>query len=626
MIDLSSFFERQFQLWPEVALRFKALDDVEIKEVGGYKVQFNPARAVSTAAKVDSASIAARPCFLCSANRPDCQIALPWEDMEILINPFPIFPGHLTIAAKNHVQQSLLGRTEQMRRLSKELPGYTIFYNGAKCGASAPDHMHFQAVPSRYMRIPQRFFTYRLVPAEFCAEEIDPMINAVCTDGEITIIPRVKHRPDCYGDLLISPAAIDLSGTLISVRREDFQRLNAENVDAILREVTFSQPPVYVGLITEFPVITRESDGSTSIDGIIIGKDFHWERRQTQRFAGEILQHDNQIINRIGVEDYLCSVISSEMSATSALELLKAHAVISRSWLLSQMRATRHLADKGSPCNESVIQGDEISQWFDSDDHAGFDVCSDDHCQRYQGITRISSSNAFVAVSATRGLVLSSHDGLICDARFSKCCGGVLEQFQTCWQPSAHSYLVARADNASALSFPDLTDEDNARAWIMSRPKAFCADAAPDTLRQVLNDFDFSTTPDFYRWTIRYDRRRLSDLIYKRSGIDFGLIHDLQPLSRGTSGRIFRLKIVGEKCSMIVGKELMIRRWLSETHLYSSAFIVDRDGDDFVLHGAGWGHGVGMCQIGAAMMAEQGYDFRQILSHYYPTSILLKYY
>lgn len=625
MIDLNSFFERQFQLWPEVALRFSALENVEIKEVGGYRVQFNPARAVSTAAKVDSASIAARPCFLCDCNRPKEQISMPWGDLEILVNPFPIFPGHLTIAAKTHVAQSLLGRTEQMRRLSKELPGYTVFYNGAKCGASAPDHMHFQAVPSRYMRIPRRFYTYRLSPAEFCAEEIDPMINAVCTDGEITIIPRVKHRPDCYGDLLVSPAAIDLCGTLISVRKEDFLRLNAETVDAILKEVTFNQPPVYVGLITDKPHINPEPDDTTSVDGIVIGKNFHWERRQTQRFRGEILQYDNQIINRIGVEDYLCSVISSEMSAMSSLELLKAHAVISRSWLLSQMRATRALADKGSPCVQPELAPDEVSHWFDSDDHSGFDVCSDDHCQRYQGITRISSTNAFEAVRATQGMVLTA-DGRICDARFSKCCGGVMERFQTCWQPSEHSYLVARADSPSSFDFPDLTIEENARAWILSRPEAFCSDTPIDTLKQVLNDFDISTTPDFYRWKVRYSQRRLSDLVMKRSGIDFGLIHDLIPLDRGTSGRIFRLKIVGEKRSLVVGKELMIRRWLSDSHLYSSAFIVEREGDDFILHGAGWGHGVGMCQIGAAMMAEKGCDFRKILSHYYPGSELIKFY
>lgn len=625
MIELKEFINRQLRLWPEAASRFKALEAVEIKDVGGYKVQFNPSRAVSTAAKVDAASVAARRCFLCAANRPEQQISLPWEDLEILVNPFPIFPEHLTIAAKEHTPQSLRGRVEQMRRLSKELPGYTVFFNGAKCGASAPDHMHFQAVPSEYMRIPKRFYTYRLESAPFNAEEIDPMINAVCTDGEITVIPRVKHRPDCYGQLLISPAAIDLCGTLISVRREDFDRLDDKMVDSILREVTFNQPPVYVGLITNKPTIVTESDGSTTIDGIVIGKDFHWESRQTRRFKGEILQHNSQIINRIGVEDYLTSVISSEMSARSSLELLKAHAVISRSWLLSQMRATRALADTGSPCSEPECEPGEIRHWFDAEDHSCFDVCSDDHCQRYQGVTMATSSNAFVAVRDTHGLVLAA-GGKICDARFSKCCGGVFERFQTCWQPAQYSYLTARADALSSLDFPDLTEENNAREWIMSRPDAFCADTPIDALSQVLNDFDLSTTPDFYRWTVKYTQAQLTDLISRRSGIDFGVILDLVPLTRGTSGRISRLKIIGSKKTLVVGKELMIRRWLSESHLYSSAFVVERSGDDFILHGAGWGHGVGMCQIGAAMMAAKGFDFQQILAHYYPGSKLTKLY
>ncbi len=625
MIDLSAFIERQFKFWPEVEARFNALDAVEVKEVAGYRVQFNPARAVSTAAKVDSASIAARRCFLCAENRPSQQISLPWEDLEILVNPFPIFPGHLTIAAKEHIPQTLRGRVEQMRRLSRQMPGYTVFFNGAKCGASAPDHMHFQAVPSRYMRISKRFYTYRLEDAEFSAEEIDPMVNAVCTDGEITIIPRVKHRPDCYGDLLVSPAAIDLCGTLISVRRDDFERLDADKVDSILREVTFNQPPVYVGLITNKPSLSVEEDGTTTIDGIVIGKDFHWERRQTQRFIGQILKHDEQIINRIGVEDYLRSVISSEMSATSSPELLKAHAVISRSWLFNQMRATRTMAYNGTPCEEPECEDGEIRRWFDAEDHTGFDVCSDDHCQRYQGITRITSSAACDAIRETHGLVLTMN-GHICDARFSKCCGGVLERFQTCWHSVEHPYLTVRSDSVTPSDFPDLTIEANARKWILSRPDAFCANTPPETLAQVLNDFDLSTTPDFYRWKVEYTQAQLTDLISRRSGIDFGVILDLIPLTRGSSGRISRLRIVGTKKSMVVGKELMIRRWLSESHLYSSAFVVERNGDDFVLHGAGWGHGVGLCQIGAAMMAEKGFDFRQILAHYYPNSELTKLY
>lgn len=624
MIDIQAFIERQLAAWPEAAERFKALERVEVKTVGGYRVQFNPARAVSTAAKVDAASIAARPCFLCASNRPPQQMALDWEDMEILINPFPIFPNHLTIVAKEHTPQSMLGRVEQMRRLSRELPGYTVFFNGARCGASAPDHMHLQAVPSRYMRIPRRFFSYTLRPAPFSVEEIDPMVNMVCTDGSVTVIPRRRHRPACYGEMLVSPAAIDLCGTLISVRREDFDRLDASMIDSILREVTFSQPPVYVGLITDRPRLTQEPDGTTSVEGVVIGKDFHWEQRQTQRFEGIMLAHDGALFNRVGVEEYLRSVISSEMSAMSSPELLKAHAVISRSWLLSQMRAFRHLAFKGEECADTAAEDEEICRWFDSVDHDGFDVCSDDHCQRYQGVTRITSSNASYAVAATSGLVLTCR-GQICDTRFSKCCGGAFEQFENCWQPLRHPYLIGLAD-ASERSLPDLSVEENARKWILGRPSAYCADTPVSVLTQVLNDFDLNSTPDFYRWTVRYTQSELSELVARRSGIDFGEIHSLEPLQRGTSGRITRLKITGTKRTIIVGKELMIRRCLSESHLYSSAFVVERDGTDFVLRGAGWGHGVGLCQIGAAMMAEQGADFRTILQHYYPDTEFSKLY
>ncbi len=616
MIDVEGFFEEQLRVWPEVAERFEALGCVETKRVGDYTVQFNPARAVSTAAKVDAASIATRPCFLCAANRPAQQLAIEWEDMEILVNPFPIFPGHLTIAAKAHVPQSLLGRAAQMRRLSRALPGYTVFFNGAKSGASAPDHMHFQAVPSRYMNPTSMAYTYELPEADFSAEEIDPMVNMVCTDGIITVIPRTKHRPDCYGELLVSPASIDLCGTLIAVRRSDFDALDAGRVEQIIREVTFQQPPVYVGLITSEPTARANPDGTTTVDGIVIGKNFHWQRRQTQCFAGEMLLHEDKLINRIGIEQYLRSVISSEMSATSSLELLKAHAVISRSWLMAQLRATRAMADRGKAVEEPACAENEIRQWFDRDDHAGFDVCSDDHCQRYQGLTRITSAAVDEAVESTRGLVLTA-GGKICDARFSKCCGGAFERFENCWQPVSHSYLTAGRDFMSG-ELPDLTDEANAREWIMGRPDAFCADTPANVLAQVLNDFDRSTTPDFYRWTVSYTQEQLSELIARRSGLDFGTIQELRPLQRGSSGRIVRLEIVGSKLNRIVGKELIIRRWLSESHLYSSAFVVERRGTDFVLHGAGWGHGVGLCQIGAAMMAERGYDFRRILQHYYP--------
>lgn len=625
IVNVDDFIERQLTCWPDVAMRFNQLDDVLTKSVGGYRVQFNPARAVSTAAKVDAATIAARPCFLCRKNRPSQQLALDWEDLEILVNPFPIFPGHLTIAAKQHVEQSLLGRTEQMRRLSLALPGYTIFFNGAKSGASAPDHMHFQAVPSKYMQVSDLYFSYKLPEAVFSPEEIDPMINCVCTDGKITVIPRRKHRPDCYGQLLVSPACIDLCGTLITVRREDFDSLDENQVNDIIHEVTFSEPPVYVGLITENTIMHSEDDGSTTIDGVTIGHGFHWQQRQTQRFAGQILTLNRQIINRVGVEEYLRSVISSEMSATSSIELLKAHAIISRSWLLAQMRITRSLADKG--CNKPHIplEDGEIRRWFDKDDHTTFDVCSDDHCQRYQGITRISTPAVDVAVSQTRGLILSAN-GRIVDARFSKCCGGAFEKFDTCWQNADFPYFTGHADNLTPNDLPDLSVEENARQWVLSRPEAFCASADDSVLSQVLNDFDRDSTPDFYRWSVRYTQKELSKLVALKSGIDFGEILDLIPMKRGTSGRISRLKIIGSKTTRIIGKELIIRRWLSPTHLFSSAFVVDRDGSDFILRGAGWGHGVGLCQIGASVMAAKGFRFEQILAHYFPGTQLTKFY
>lgn len=620
MIDIDGFFQRQLQQWPVVAERYDALNRVEVKRVGNYKVQFNPARAVSTAAKVDAASIAARPCFLCKKNRPVEQLALDWEDLEILVNPFPIFPGHMTIAAKEHIPQTLLRRTEQMRRLSRALPGYTVFFNGAKSGASAPDHFHFQAVPSEYMSPTTFAYTYGLEPAEFSPEEIDPMMNMVCTDGIITVIPRSRHRPECYGELLVSPASIDLCGTLITIRRSDFEMIDEKRLEAIIREVTFQEPPVYVGLLTSNPVVTGNPDGTTTVDGVVIGKDFHWEQRRTRRFEGEILEYNGQLINRIGLENYLRSVISSEMSATSSVELLKAHAIISRSWVMAQLRSTRAMAAKGEPVDDNPLDTGELRQWFDKDDHSCFDVCSDDHCQRYQGISLITSPVVDAAVEATRGVVLRSN-GKICDARFSKCCGGAFELFENCWQPRYHSYLSAGRDWLNA-QLPDLTVENNAREWILSHPDSFCADTPGHVLSQVLNDFDRSSTPDFYRWTQRYSQTQLSELVNRRSGLDFGIIYALEPLARGTSGRITRLRIVGSKLTKVIGKELIIRRWLSENHLYSSAFIVEREGSDFILRGAGWGHGVGLCQIGAAMMAEKGYDFKKILEHYFPDSEL----
>jgi SpoIID/LytB domain protein len=372
---------------------------------------------------------------------------------------------------------------------------------------------------------------------------------------------------------------------------------------------------------------------SFTLEDVVIGIGFHWERHERQRFRGALrIIIENGLlraINVVGVEEYLTSVISSEMSATSSVELLKAHAVISRSWLLSQI-AQRDKKRHEQNCG--VQTDDELIRWYDREDHELFDVCADDHCQRYQGITRRTTETALQAVRATRGEVLTAN-GEICDARFSKCCGGAMEEFQYCWEPREHSYLRRGldSDDASAI-LPDLTQEDEARRWILSTPKSFCNTSDRRVLSQVLNGYDRETA-DFYRWRTEYTQQELSELIGQRSGVDFGHIVALNPVSRGVSGRLWKLQIVGTKRTMTIGKELEIRRTLSHSHLYSSAFVVEpkdvsADGipGRFVIIGAGWGHGVGLCQIGAAMMSERGYKYDEILHHYYYATNIEKLY
>lgn len=367
------------------------------------------------------------------------------------------------------------------------------------------------------------------------------------------------------------------------------------------------------------------------LKNVIIGVNFHWERKEDQRFLGglKFMVENGAVsaINIVSLEDYLTSVISSEMSATSSEELLKAHAVISRSWLLAQIQKNKSIEKN---YQTSFVTPTEIVRWYDREDHARFDVCADDHCQRYQGITRQSTSLVQQVIHATRGEVLM-HDNKICDARFSKCCGGVMETFENVWEPVAHAYLVAKPDSAET-SLPDLTDEETADRWIRTSPPAFCNTQDAKVLKQVLNDYD-QETADFYRWKVRYSQEELSALIRQRSGIDFGEIIALQPLERGASGRIIRLKIIGTERVMTIGKELEIRRTLSPSHLYSSAFVVDADNENtngipqqFMLIGAGWGHGVGLCQIGAAMMAENQFGYDEILEHYFPEAKLKKQY
>ena len=371
---------------------------------------------------------------------------------------------------------------------------------------------------------------------------------------------------------------------------------------------------------------------------VTIGINFHWERKEVQKFKGElkIIVEGEQLtaINVISIEEYLISVISSEMSATASLELLKAHAVISRSWLVNKLRVENGewrvtLQPDSAAHSQLSILNSQLIKWYDHEAHKNFDVCADDHCQRYQGITRASTPQAIEAVSATRGEVLM-YKGAICDARFSKCCGGAFEEFQNCWENVKHPYLIRQRDSKTEKQLPDLTIEAEADKWIRTSPVAFCNTQDKKILSQVLNNYD-QETADFYRWKVCYSQQELSELIHQRSGIDFGQIIDLIPVERGTSGRLVRLKIVGTLRTLIIGKELEIRRTLSTSHLYSSAFVVDKEyGDElpsrFILTGVGWGHGVGLCQIGAAVMGEQGYKYEEILSHYYPGSTLEKQY
>ena len=378
-----------------------------------------------------------------------------------------------------------------------------------------------------------------------------------------------------------------------------------------------------------------DAQSSFTLEDVTIGVNFHWERKEAQTFLGKLrfIVEDNNIcaINELPVETYLTSVISSEMRATSSLELLKAHAVISRSWLLAQMEQ-RKAENNNVEKQPSFFKTDEeIVRWYDREDHKRFDVCADDHCQRYQGITKAANKHVVEAIQQTAGEILTSH-GEICDARYSKCCGGAVEEFQYCWENIKKPYLQALPDTLpDTTPLPDLTDEAVARQWILSSPDAFCNTTDQKVLSQVLNDFDQETT-DFYRWSQTYSQAEVKQLLEEKLEVQFGDIIDLVPLSRGKSGRIYRLKIVGKERTLIIGKELEIRRALSKSHLYSSAFIVEKadikDGvpQKFIIKGAGWGHGVGLCQIGAAMMGKQGYRYEEILLHYYKGAEITKAY
>jgi len=380
---------------------------------------------------------------------------------------------------------------------------------------------------------------------------------------------------------------------------------------------------IRVGILTAPKIEFELREHTFLLRNVRIGIGFHWDRLEDQEFEGTLEIRNNPdgtqtAINTLDLEDYLTSVISSEMSADSPIELLKAHAIISRSWVLCPIIR--------GDANTETVKGENTADrhivWYERDDHQHFDVCADDHCQRYQGITRLSAAkeNVRKAIEATWGVVLKDRQGAVCDARFYKSCGGATECFENAWADTHYHYLEAvRDDEDSAL--PDLTVEENAIRWIRTSPKAYCNTRDARILGQVLNNYDQETT-DFYRWKVEYTQEELSALVKERSGIDFGTITGLIPVRRGPSGRLVELTIVGTEKTLTVGKELEIRKWLSKSHLYSSAFVVDKKDGRFILTGAGWGHGVGLCQIGAAVMADKGYTYKDILYHYFPGSRL----
>ena len=767
--SISRFFNRQLEMWEDARHRFRDLKHVEVRQLSDQlKVQFNPARIVSTGAKIDKHTLGERPCFLCERNRPKEQMTKQIDDhFQLLVNPFPILPVHFTIPATKHQPQSIYRHYGEMHRLLSLHSELMVFYNGPKCGASAPDHLHFQAgtsgvlpLQTNWQRLSRNLTDvisltdeekisvlrdflvpafviisksedsdeelfhrlYRSMPMR--GDESEPMMNIIAWrkgDEFISVvIPREKHRPDAYfaegeAQMMVSPGALDMAGLIITPREEDFSKINLDKATALLCECGISaekmeaivsnlkasaatahehplqlladkgkQPNVNVGIVSgqkihfslnkpylakgemvtgeqevafseggilwngnQYSSLTfhpQSADASFSLSDVTIGVNFHWERKETQTFLGTlhfVVESDKICaINELPVERYLESVISSEMSATSSLELLKAHAVISRSWLLAQMKKRREVAESGNNFFSFVKKDDRLIRWYDREDHTIFDVCADDHCQRYQGITKETSPHVAEAIRQTKGQILMDGDD-ICDARFSKCCGGVTEEFQYCWEDTPKNYLSSVRDiiqgvksvgSAAPAPLPSLQDEAAAEAWIRSNPPAFCNTTDKKILSQVLNDYD-QETADFYRWKVTLTQEKLKQLLDEKLKMNFGDILDLQAEERGKSGRISKLRIVGTEKTFVIGKELEIRRALSDTHLYSSAFVVDRcDIDEkgvpqrFDIIGAGWGHGVGLCQIGAAVMGEEGFDYDAILLHYYQGAEIKKVY
>ena len=751
---IHKFVGDQLSRWPLACENFRALKNVRVRQVdaGGLTVnlQFNPARMISSAAKLSKAEIAARRCFLCRENRPPEQVMLKFEGRKgkkyhILVNPYPIFPDHLVIAADRHTDQSILHRYVDMLDLARRYSRYTFFYNGPRSGASAPDHHHFQAAPNGLIPLLndvddllasscqaqdilhplvsqgdaslyhyRRFTTgvyvvrsqtsksaaklfYRLLDcAEIPEGETEPLFNlfSYWKDGEFrsVVVFRSRHRSHHYfsdgpDHLTMSPGCADMGGVFIVPVEEEYNKMTSELLNEMITEVsvtqedqeminrrlTRTQPLLEVGIMSgkeiSFEILSDGAgrrkavlnEGKIEYDGalydelyfeaqnpstmfaeasfvlhdVTIGVGFHWERKEDQSFAGalKIIVGKDRLtaVNVVGVEDYLLSVISSEMSASASEEFLKAHAVISRSWVMAQIQSACGRGKAAVPDGvhdlPSVLtdidmrlhQADtrdaevyEYVRWYDHQDHTDFDVCADDHCQRYQGLTRATGRTVRRVIDRTWGQVLT-YDGALCDARFSKCCGGRMERFSSCWDDEDKPYLQPLPDTPGHVE----------------GKRCFCNTGDRNILGQVLNNYD-QETADFYRWTVEYSREEISGIICRRSGCDIGLLESLTPVDRGPSGRIVKLEIKGSAKTIVVGKELEIRRLLSESHLKSSAFdveYIDRYGRPAAssdmwsrirINGAGWGHGVGLCQIGAAVMASEGYTYREILEHYYP--------
>ena len=761
--SISRFFNRQLEVWTDARHRFRDLKHVETRQFSDQlKLQWNPARIVSTGARIDKKTLGERPCFLCDKNRPKEQMSKQIDEkFHLLVNPFPILPVHFTIPARKHQPQLIYKNYGEMHRFISLHSDLMVFYNGPKCGASAPDHLHFQAgtngilpLQTNWQRLSRNLTDiislndeekisvvrdfivpafviisksaesdealfrrlYKAMPQR--GDETEPMMNIISwRKGEefiSVVIPREKHRPEAYfaeGDaqFVVSPGALDMSGLIITPREEDFRKLTEEKALSLLQECGVSeekmnaiiaklkaskdaedaaeasstlynkgkQPDVTVGIVSaqkihfslnkpylakgekvlgeqvvefseggvlwngnQYSQLTfhpQSADASFSLSDVTIGVNFHWERKETQTFLGTlrfVVESDKIVaINELPVEKYLESVISSEMSATSSLELLKAHAVISRSWLLAQMKKRREVAENGNNFFSFTKKEDTLIRWYDREDHTLFDVCADDHCQRYQGITKETSPHVAEAIRQTKGQILMDGEE-ICDARFSKCCGGITEEFQYCWEDTPKTYLTAVRDIALGVehTLPNLTNEEEAEKWIRFNRPAFCNTQDKKILSEVLNDYDQETV-NFYRWKETLSQEKLQQLIADKLKMDLGAILDMKAVERGKSGRISKLQLIGTEKTFTIGKELEIRRTLSDSHLLSSAFVVDKyDKDEqgvpqrFELIGAGWGHGVGLCQIGAAVMGEQGYHYDAILLHYYQGAEIKKLY